>query len=76
MSDSIVVYFTDGEGNICGEKFDGPIVEILTTAMKRTEALRNEGNRHVSMSVENSNSVGKPGVDVTGVDYNWKKRRI
>ena len=30
----------------------------------------------VTMSSENPNSVGHPGVDVTGPDYNWKKRRI
>ena len=29
----------------------------------------------VSMASENPNCVGKQGVDVTGPDYDWKKRR-
>lgn len=30
----------------------------------------------VTMVSENPDSVGYPGVDVTGEDYDWKKRRI
>lgn len=33
------------------------------------------GVRFVTMSSEHPDSVGHPGVDVTGPDYNWKKRR-
>jgi len=53
----------------------------MTSALKFAEELRKdqrEGNgvRHVSISCENTDSVGHPGVDVTGPEYNWKKRRI
>ena len=52
------------------------IVYDLKAALDKCEALRNEeGVRFVTMVSENPNSVGKPGVDVTGPDYNWTKRR-
>ena len=48
----------------------------LTDALKKCEALRKEGvARFVTMAVENPNMVGKMGVDVTGPDYDWTKRR-
>jgi hypothetical protein len=34
-----------------------------------------EGVRFITMSSEHPDLVGHPGVDVTGPDYNWKKRR-
>lgn len=52
----------------------------MVPAMTFMEALRarqraGEGIRFVTMSSEHPDSVGHPGVDVTGPDYNWKKRR-
>jgi len=34
-----------------------------------------EGVRFITMCSEHPDVVGHPGVDVTGPDYNWKKRR-
>lgn len=47
----------------------------LSDALKLTEVLRRGGFRFVTLVSENPNSVGKPGVDVTGPDYDWTKRR-
>jgi hypothetical protein len=52
----------------------------MLAAMAFMEALRarqrsGEGVRFITMSSEHPDSVGHPGVDVTGPDYNWKKRR-
>ena len=73
MQTSIVVFYMNefGESKYCA--FEGD--NILTEALKSAEDLRKRGMRHVCLSSENVNSVGKPGVDVTGKDYNWKKRR-
>jgi len=50
-------------------------------ALKLMEVKRKEGMRHVSMSVENSDSVGQPGVDSIvdgktpdGHAYEWSKQ--
>ena len=53
----------------------------LCSALKYTETLRTiqraGGNiKHIIMSCEHPDSVGHPGVDVTGPEYSWKKRRI
>jgi hypothetical protein len=34
-----------------------------------------EGVRFITMCSEHPDVVGHPGVDVTGPDYDWKKRR-
>lgn len=48
----------------------------LKDALHICEVLRNDRNCcFVTLVSENPNSVGKPGVDVTGPDYNWTKRR-
>lgn len=52
----------------------------MVEAMAFMEALRKrqragEGVRFITMSSEHPDSVGHPGVDVTGADYDWKKRR-
>jgi hypothetical protein len=52
----------------------------MTGAMQFMEALRarqrqGEGICFVTMSSENPDSVGHPGVADPGPDYNWKKRR-
>jgi hypothetical protein len=52
----------------------------MVEAMKFMEALRarqraGEPVRFITMCSEHPDVVGHPGVDVTGPDYNWKKRR-
>ena len=52
----------------------------MVKAMQFMEELRarqraGEGVRFVTMCSEHPDLVGHPGVDVTGPDYNWKKRR-
>ncbi len=52
------------------------IEDDLTTALQLCAHLRKEPDvRFVTMAVENPNMVGKMGVDVTGPDYDWVKRR-
>lgn len=51
------------------------MIPDLGAALKFAELKRNEGFRFVTLVSENPNSVGKPGVDVTGPDYDWVKRR-
>ena len=52
----------------------------MVAAMRFMEDLRRrqregEGVRFVTMCSEHPDVVGHPGVDVTGPEYNWKKRR-
>jgi len=52
----------------------------MVKAMGFMEELRRrqrsgEGVRFVTMCSEHPDLVGHPGVDVTGPEYNWKKRR-
>jgi len=52
----------------------------MTAALGFMEDLRRrqragEGVRFITMCSEHPDVVGHPGVDVTGPDYNWKKRR-
>lgn len=52
----------------------------MVPAMKFMEELRarqraGEGVRFITMCSEHPDVVGHPGVDVTGPEYNWKKRR-
>lgn len=69
-----IVYYLDGsEPKMV--IFEGDATETLGPALQKTQELRQQGYRHVVLSTENSMSVGKPGVDVVGPDYNWKKRR-
>ena len=54
--------------------------EAMVEAMGFMEELRRrqrggEGVRFITMCSEHPDLVGHPGVDVTGPDYNWKKRR-
>lgn len=53
----------------------------LVPMLKFTEELRKmkiagDDIAHITSSSENPNSVTKLGVDVTGADYDWKKRRV
>jgi hypothetical protein len=52
----------------------------MVAAMRLMERLRSrqragEPIRFITMASEHPDSVGRHGVDVTGPDYNWKKRR-
>jgi hypothetical protein len=54
----------------------------LKEALDFCQQQRAAGLRHVSLSSENADSIGKPGVDSVvdgktpdGHDYNWMKRR-
>ena len=52
----------------------------MVAAMGFMEDLRKrqragEGVRFITMCSEHPDAVGHPGVDVTGPDYDWKKRR-
>lgn len=48
----------------------------LKATLDFMESLRkNTKHSFVTMCSENPNSVGKPGVDEVGPDYNWTKRR-
>jgi len=75
-----MVYWTelDGQGSVPhAEPFD---TSQMVEAMGFMEALRKrqragEPVRFVTMCSEHPDLVGHPGVDVTGPDYNWKKRR-
>lgn len=81
----IAVFWLDAAGNnpqaelFIGEAAQDP----MGLALKKVEALRRSGMRHVNISSENSDQVGKPGVDSivdgktpSGHDYTWKKRRL
>lgn len=76
-----MVYWTEVQGELehpQSRKFE---LDQMTEALQYMESLRKKqrmtgGICHITMSSENPNSVGLPGVDVTGDDYDWKKRRI
>jgi hypothetical protein len=66
-----------GAGAPHAEAFD---TSDMVAAMKFMEELRarqraGEALRFITMCSEHPDVVGHPGVDVTGPDYNWKKRR-
>ena len=50
-----------------------PAMAFMEGLRKRQRA--GEALRFITMSSEHPDSVGHPGVDVTGADYDWKKRR-
>ena len=75
-----MVYWTEVRAEISQPRCKEFALDHMVDALQYMEALRktqrSAGNiSHVTMSSENPNSVGLPGVDVTGADYNWKKRR-
>ncbi len=76
----IVVYWLEGEGEaatpVC-EFFGG---QALTQALACAEERRRQGHRHVSISTELDDHVGKPGVSAVeggrtpdGEVYEWSK---
>lgn len=71
------VYWTDEHNKPCCDEFI-----IMTEALSLVESLRTKGYRFVTMVSENSNLIGRPGVDEIingklpdGNIYEWKKRR-
>lgn len=48
---------------------------IATTESLRARAKGGESIRFISLVSEHPDCVGQMGVDVTGPDYNWTKRR-
>ena len=75
-----MVYWTTAEegGNAAHQQpFD---TSEMVEAMRFMEELRRrqrggEAVRFITMCSEHPDVVGHPGVDVTGPDYIWKKRR-
>lgn len=70
---AIQVYWMDEEGLPQAQELKS---SELIEALKLTEALRKSGHRHVCISTELEDSVGKPGVADAASDYDWKKRRM
>lgn len=75
---SIVVFWMAAPGISASETFND---NELSAALTLTQIKRNEGKRHVCISSELSDSVGKPGVDAVkdgrlpdGHTYDWDKR--
>ncbi len=79
---SIAVYFLDAQDAAQAVLFEGSSGDVLGQALARVEQLRAAGMRHVCLSTENAQNVGKPGVAAVeggkmpdGTDYGWTKRR-
>lgn len=71
-----MVYYTD---SVTGFSHSH-LLTNLNEALRHTEVFRQLGMRFVTMASENSNSVGKPGVDTVtagklpdGTAYDWNK---
>lgn len=69
--------FDETESRPEAQVFD---TDEMVKAMGFMEDLRRrqragEGVRFITMCSEHPDVVGHPGVDVTGPDYNWRKRR-
>jgi hypothetical protein len=71
------VYWTEN-GNLNAKEFaSGEMSTALdATQQLRTRQYAGEDIQFIVMAHENPHSVGKQGYDVTGPDYDWKKRRI
>ena len=75
-----MVYWTITQGNDAAPHAQSFASTDMLAAMALMEQLRTrqragEGVRFVTMSSENPDSVGNPGVDVVGPGYKWTKRR-
>jgi hypothetical protein len=77
----IKVYWTDKNHTPQSNTFSSLLdADPLGLALKLTQEKRNAGMTHVVMSTENSDQVGKPGVDAVedgktpdGEIYDWSK---
>jgi hypothetical protein len=75
------VYWSQVEGDQEVSKTADFAKEGMSDALKFMESLRkvqrDSGTvRFVTFCSENPDSVGRPGVDTVGPNYDWKKRRI
>ena len=75
-----MVYWTIVDGAATHPQAQGFDTTEMVPAMGFMEALRKrqrdgEGIRFITMCSEHPDVVGHQGVDVTGADYSWKKRR-
>lgn len=75
-----MVYWTIVEADACTPHEKLFETAEMVEAMQYMETLRKrqregEGVRFITMSSEHPDLVGHPGVDVTGPEYSWKKRR-
>ncbi len=75
-----MVYWTIVDGDIGTPHARSFAATDMVPAMALMEELRTrqragEGVRFVTMSSENPDSVGHPGVQAPDPDYNWTKRR-
>ena len=72
------VYWTE-DGSPLGKEFGDSEMSQALTFTQELRNLQYGGEvdiKFVTMAVENPNMVGKQGYDVTGPDYDWKKRRV
>lgn len=61
----------------CREFDSLSLTEVLSFMEAQRKIEREEGTiGFVAMVSKHPDSVGHPGVDVTGPDYSWKKRRV
>jgi hypothetical protein len=75
-----MVYWMTDEDGTSGARSQLFETNAMVEAMRFMEDLRRrqragEGVGFVTMCSEHPDLVGHPGVDVTGPDYDWKKRR-
>ncbi|MCD2515317.1 hypothetical protein LQ564_03205 [Massilia sp. G4R7] len=75
-----MVYWTVVEDDRCTPHEKLFETTEMVAAMQHMEELRKRqreggGVRFITMASEHPDLVGHPGVDVTGPEYNWKKRR-
>jgi hypothetical protein len=75
-----MVYWTVVEGDHYTPHEKPYDTSQMLGAMQFMEELRarqraGEGVRFITMASEHPDSIGHPGVDVTGPGYDWKKRR-
>jgi len=68
------VYWTESS-EVQSQNFTDCGEALKFCEVKRKLQYAGEDINHIVMSAENPNNVGKLGVDVTGPDYDWKKRR-
>jgi hypothetical protein len=75
-----MVYWMNDENGVRGAQSQAFDTSEMVAAMRFMEDLRKRqreggGVGFVTMCSEHPDSVGHPGVDVTGPGYDWKKRR-
>ena len=70
------MYWTNCYGVQSQDFAEEELNQVLSFMEGLRRQQRNEAEiAHVALSISHPDSVGNPGVDVTGKDYDWKKRR-